>query len=200
MAAPVVRPYRGVSADERRSTRRAQLLEAGLDVVGAEGIGEASVNAICARAGLTKRYFYESFADRDALLEELLDGLHHSLLDRIREALAAAGGDARERARVTIELLVAAMDDPRMARLYVEAAGHPRLQARRQAAYDAYAELVAADVLGLPDPDADARLAALVFVTGTTQAVVTWLQGGLPHDRDGLVEALADLAVARAPR
>ena len=44
------------------------------------------------------------------------------------------------------------------------------------------------------------RLAALVFVTGTTQAVVTWLQGGLPHDRDGRGEALADLAVARAPR
>lgn len=193
----VVRPYRGVSADERRAARRAQLLEAGLEVVGREGLAAATVNAVCAEAGLTKRYFYESFTDRDTLLEELLEGLHTGLLERVRTALDASGATGpRARVRLTVDLLVHAMDDRRMARLYAEAAGHPGLQARRREAYDVYADLVTREVLGLEDPTPAARVAALVFVTGTTEAVVGWLEGRIDLTREALVDTLADLAVA----
>jgi len=189
----VVRPYRGVSADDRRAERRERLLSACLDVVGRDGVAATTVGAICLQAGLTKRYFYESFRDLEAILVETLEGLHHGLLDEIREALESAGPEPLERARVTIRLLVAAMDDPRMARLYTEAPAHPALQARRQAAYDVYAELVTDHVLREKHADARTRLAALVFVTGTTQAVISWLQGGVSLDREELIEELAKL-------
>src|SRR5687767_9668516 len=52
----VVRPYKGVSADERRALRREQLMEAGLDVLGSEGIAGLTMTEVCARAGLTERY------------------------------------------------------------------------------------------------------------------------------------------------
>ncbi|MGV7904576.1 TetR family transcriptional regulator, partial [Mycobacterium kansasii] len=59
----VVRPWRGVSAEDRRSARRAQLLEACLDVVGDAGVEAVTADAVAQRAGLSKRYFYEAFAD-----------------------------------------------------------------------------------------------------------------------------------------
>lgn len=197
--AEVVRPYRGVSAEDRRAERRARLLEAGLVVVGRDGLAATTTAAVCQEAGLTKRYLYESFKDLDELLEALLEGLHQRLLGEIHDALAGAGDDVRDRAACTVERLVTAMDDPRMARLYAEAAGHPRLEARREAAYEVYAELVVREVLQLRRPDARARLAGLVFVTGTTQAVVAWIEGKVDLTRDELVDELAALAVARTP-
>jgi AcrR family transcriptional regulator len=189
----VVRPWRGISADDRRAERRERLLTACLDVVGRDGIALTTVGAVCEEAGLTKRYFYESFSDRDAILAEVLDGLHISLLGKIRDALKTAGPDPVDRARLTIRLLVAALDDARMARLYVEAPAVPAAEARRERAYQVYAQLITDDVLGIEHPDARNRLAALVFVTGTTQAVISWLQGDVPLTREELIEELARL-------
>lgn len=197
MSSMAVRPYRGVSAADRVDERRAKLLEACLDVVGRDGVAATTVGAVCEQAGLTKRYFYESFKDRDAILGEVLEGLHTGLLSTIRDALADAGSDPVERARVTVRLLVGAMDDARMARLYVEALGDPQLQSLRQRAYEVYAELVAEEVLGVKDAVPRNHLAALVFVTGTTQAVISWLEGSIKLSRDELIEELAALG-ARA--
>jgi AcrR family transcriptional regulator len=195
----VVRPWRGISAADRRAERRERLLAACLDVIGRDGVASTTVGAVCEQAGLTKRYFYESFSDRDAILAEVLDGLHTSLLGEIREALQTSGPDPLERARLTIRLLIAAMDDPRMARLYIEAPAHPVLQARRQEAYHVYAQLMTDDVLGIEHPDPGSRLAALVYVTGTTQAVMSWLEGAVALTREELVEELAHLGARGRP-
>ena len=61
---PSTRPYGGVSAAERVDVRRRQLLEAGLELFGTAGFLEPGVKDICGEAGLTDRYFYESFADK----------------------------------------------------------------------------------------------------------------------------------------
>lgn len=191
----ITRPYRGVSAEQRISERRARLLDAALTVVGQVGTAATTVDSVCAEAGLTKRYFYEGFANLDALLEEVLDGLHNSLLDDVHEGLRTVGEDPAARSLLTVTRLLGAMDDPRMARLYVEAAGHPGLQARRQAAYDRYARLIVEDVLHLENPTPADHLHALVFVTGTTQAVIHWLQGSLALSREELIAELAGLAL-----
>ena len=188
----VERPYRGVSALDRRRERRDLLLSACLDVVGREGLAATTVGAICEQAGLTKRYFYESFADRDAILVEALDGLHHTLLDQIRTALTDVE-DPVERTQVTVELLLDAMDDPRMARLFMEAVALPALQDARRRAYDVYADLIVHEVLGIKDPSPRAQLAALVFATGATEAVARWLHGDLDLKRDEVVATLVAL-------
>jgi AcrR family transcriptional regulator len=86
-----VRPYRGVSAEDRRTERRARVKSACLDVVGEQGVTEVTVEAVSARAGLTKRYFYESFTDLDALLAEVIDDIFTELLAEILEALRSVG-------------------------------------------------------------------------------------------------------------
>lgn len=69
------RPYRGVEAAERLATRRRQLLSAGLDLLGSDqhDIAELTIRTICRRAGLSVRYFYESFTDKDEFVGRVFD-------------------------------------------------------------------------------------------------------------------------------
>ena len=187
---PAVRTYRGASAEERQAKRRSGLLAACLDVVGEAGLLGVTVDAVCARAGLTKRYFYEAFTDRDAALEAVTDEAYCGLHASIVAALRRTDGDARARGAIAVEVFAATLDaDPRIARLYAEAPGHPHLLARRDAAVEEFAELVLDDVLRLPPGDRErARTAAVLVVAGTTHVVTRWLAGGVPLELGELVE------------
>ncbi len=109
-----------------------------------------TVEAVCARAGLTKRYFYEAFADRDAVLAAVADGVYADLHAATVAALRGAGGDERTRAITAVEVFAETLDtNPPIARLYAESPGHPLLFARRDAAVDVFADLVLDEVLRL---------------------------------------------------
>jgi AcrR family transcriptional regulator len=200
----VVRPYRGVSAAERRAERRSRIKSACLDVVGRDGVVAVTVDGVCARAGLTKRYFYEGFADLDALFGELIDEVFDGLLVEIRAALAGQGPQVHERARMIATCLIEYLRrDRRVARLYVEAPGQPTLRARRERAYQTYTrllldELPAASACGDDEASGRARrsVAALILVAGVTQAVVSWLQGEIELDRTEIIDELTRVMVA----
>jgi AcrR family transcriptional regulator len=66
---------RGVPLDARRAQRREALIRAAIEVYGARGFRNATVKAVCEAAGLTERYFYESFANGEALLVAALGAL-----------------------------------------------------------------------------------------------------------------------------
>ncbi|MGH2987557.1 MAG: TetR/AcrR family transcriptional regulator, partial [Solirubrobacterales bacterium] len=111
------RPYRGVSADDRRAVRRARLIEAGLELLGERGWQGTTVRAVCAEAGLTERYFYESFAGRDELLAGVFDRVATEAAEGVLRAVEAAPHDARSKARAAIGAFVEMLtDDPRRAR------------------------------------------------------------------------------------
>ena len=84
---PTPRRYRGVSAEERRAARRRQLLDAALEIAGTRGVERATMTAICAEAGLTERYFYESFADTDELLGAVYDQVSGQLAAEVEAAM-----------------------------------------------------------------------------------------------------------------
>lgn len=89
------RSYRGVSGEVRKEERRLRLLEAGLTQFGRVGYHAATVKAICAEAGLTERYFYESFSNSEDLLCAVYEQ-HMSLQQtRILEAVMAAPREPR---------------------------------------------------------------------------------------------------------
>jgi AcrR family transcriptional regulator len=187
-----VRTYRGASAQQRRADRRARLLSGCLDVVGEAGVTGITVEAVCARAGLTKRYFYEAFAGRDAVLGAVADEVYAGLHEAIVAALHGVDGDERARATKAVEVFTETLDgDPRVARLYAESPGHPQLLARRDVAVDEFADLVLDDVLRLrPCERERLRTAAVFVVAGTTHLVTRWLAGGVPLGRLELVEEI----------
>src|ERR1700751_1519325 len=95
---PSERPYRGIEAAERLTSRR-RLLEAGRDLLGADqrDISELTVRRICGRAGLAARYFYESFADKDEFVSGIFDWVIAELAATTQAAVAAV--PAREQSR-----------------------------------------------------------------------------------------------------
>src|SRR5690349_9474570 len=110
------RSYRGVSAGERAAVRRAALLDAALDLLGGDPPAPGTMTAICERAGLTERYFYESFRSRDALLVALLDQVATELLERT-EAVLDDDGPPDELVRRALEVLLDVLaGDPRKGR------------------------------------------------------------------------------------
>ena len=60
------------------------------------GYAEGSFHAICAEAGLTARYFYESFPGREAIFVEAYRAVQDELLARMQAAHGS--GDAARRA------------------------------------------------------------------------------------------------------
>lgn len=196
----LVRPYRGISAETRRSTRRAQLLEACLDVVGAVGVAETTAEAVCARAKLSKRYFYESFADRETVLVAALDEVFANIQAEIANQLATAPRSVGGRITCTVTALVDALSsDQRVARLYIESSHHPTLEQRRVEAFDLFSQLLIEQVLRLDDPDDPAaRVAALLIVAGTTEVLARWLAGDLRMLKDELVQTISEIGRSAA--
>ena len=60
--------YGGVDASSRKEDRRKRLIEAGLEAFGTEGYVRTTIKTLCGLAGLTERYFYESFKSKEELL------------------------------------------------------------------------------------------------------------------------------------
>jgi AcrR family transcriptional regulator len=79
-ATTVTRPYGGVKAEARRQERRQRLLDAGLEVFGHKGYHHTTVRDICVAAGLTERYFYESFKSLRLLFDAVHEQLRNELL------------------------------------------------------------------------------------------------------------------------
>ena len=77
------RRYGGASFEDRQSERRERLIVAAIEVFGRWGREGATVAAICAEAGLTARYFYESFPNRDALFLEAYRAVQGELLNQL---------------------------------------------------------------------------------------------------------------------
>jgi AcrR family transcriptional regulator len=187
------RTYGGVTGAQRRARRRAALTEAALDLVAEVGWERVTVRAVCGRARLNDRYFYESFADRDALLLATRDGIAIDALRVLRRAIEDTGADERVRAVVeaVIDFFTA---DARRGHLMF--APHEALLGRRREMLQMLTRIVAdqaAELLGdhaAPGPDRE--LGALTLVSGTMEVFASWLRGELDVTR----EHLADFLVA----
>ncbi len=198
----VVRPWRGVSADDRRAGRGEQLREACLDIVGERGVAGTTVDLVCATAGLSKRYFYESFTSLDNLLVTVVDDRLVSMLSAMKASLEQldAGVTGPERIHVIVTILIDELsEDPRFARLYVECPGHPLLRARRDDAITQFTAFLVDDVLEGPrSPHHTARrlLTVRVVVAGTTDLVTGWLRGDIEADRETIIATIEFLGRA----
>jgi len=87
MATKTARQYGGQSPEERARERREKLMRAAADLYGRLGPAGASVTAICSEAGLTPRYFYESFQNREALLLAVFRVVCERILSQVRQAI-----------------------------------------------------------------------------------------------------------------
>ncbi|HET7690878.1 MAG TPA: TetR/AcrR family transcriptional regulator [Nocardioidaceae bacterium] len=201
------RAYGGVSAGDRRAARRERLVEAVLDLVGAGGVASLTVTAVCRKAGLNERYFYESFADRNEALAAAADHVAEVLVLRILERLAAADEDQHARVTAAVGAAVDVLtDDPRKGALFLEAGSTPALAERRQALAGSFIELLLSQALATlhltrtPEVEKGGLVAATHLFGGTLETIGAFLGGRLPVTRDELVELNVQMFLGVAGR
>lgn len=196
------RAYGGIPAEQRRAQRRAALLTAGLDILGTEG-QRLTVGALCARAGLNERYFYESFRTCEDVLVAVYDEVIAELMAAIIEAVAGAPDETRAKARAAIAAAVELLtDDARKSRVvFVEALATPVLNSRRATVARAFTALLVGQAQEFYGPETVLRVgswgdfAAVYLLGGLAESMTAWLRGDLAITRDELIDRSTDLFV-----
>lgn len=199
------RAYGGVTPGERVAARRARLIQAGLALFGRQGLRATTVRGVCAEAGLTDRYFYESFDSLEALLaavyQALVAQLHQRLDARAAALAAGAGGlaavDLATRFAAGYEAWFDFVRDPCQARiLLAEVLGvSPAIDALHEAGMQGFAERVARPLAEAGVPAAERRLLGAALVGAAVQVARLWVAGGCRTPRRTVVRTCVQVAV-----
>ncbi|MFF7475726.1 TetR family transcriptional regulator [Streptomyces sp. NPDC008092] len=194
--------WKGLTADQRRELRRAKLLDAGFEILGTQGAGELGVRSACRRAGLTERYFYESFDSRESLIAAVVEQVSAAGFARMEEARRQADTAKADPVKAMIRAYLDFFsEDPRRGRIqFVEAkiefppGTHPRPGRNRAVAL--FTELLATDPDGGEVDAVDHALNTTALVGSQGELIMRWVNGQLRVPKERMVRHI--LGVFRA--
>lgn len=185
--------WAGTALAERRTARREALLDAGVTALGSPEARPLTVRAVCRAAGLTERYFYESFDDREAFVRATYDHVAARAELRLADAAGQAHADAAA-ARHAVEAFVdLLLDDPTIGRALLLAPTYePALSSRGTARALGFVALVRSRMPESTDaPHAD--LAAVGIVGALSGLLMAYLSGTVDVDRQEFTRACVDV-------
>jgi TetR/AcrR family transcriptional regulator, mexJK operon transcriptional repressor len=160
---------------EGSAQKRAAILAAARELFLADGFDRSSVDAVAARAGVSKRTVYDYFGDKQTLLQAVVEAASQSLVSAIRRTLDETLTDLTEAAELEDTLITFAMriatdmlgsaEYAALQRLVeIECGRLPHLDdAPEEAVAKRFTDLGRAGLLDIPD----ARLAADHFIALT---------------------------------
>ncbi|MCE5292643.1 MAG: TetR/AcrR family transcriptional regulator [Nocardiaceae bacterium] len=195
----VVRPFKGVSAADRVRQRRDALLDAGLSALAEGTRNSVTIDDVIARAGVSKRYFYEHFRTRNDLFVALGERLVEQVTAAAATTLASSTPDLLSRVQEAVGSVVSVLiSDPRNARLFVDMMGGDQLTVGR--AEHAIATMLIDAIVPSMEVSEKERtrldMAALIVIVGGAQAVSDWLDGRVALSRDELLDEIVRLVAA----
>ncbi len=171
------RVYGGRTTAQRRAERRDRLLAAGLELVGTVGWAGASVERLCATAGVATRSFYEEYASREALLLAVYSGVLDEATAAVATALAATPERLEERVPAGLSAYVDFVTaDPRRAVVVhreVRVAGV--LEDQRRAGFLSFALLVEHEAGRIGTRRGAGRLTALALAGAVNELLIDWV-------------------------
>jgi AcrR family transcriptional regulator len=85
-------------------TPRTTWIDEGLRALAMGGPDAVRVDALAKKLGVTRGGFYWHFADRQALLDQMLDAWERSTTDEVIERVQSSGGDAKVKLRRTFDV------------------------------------------------------------------------------------------------
>lgn len=160
------RLYSGLQSSERAQERYDKFLDAGIEVFGTLGYPGAKIKTLCQSAGLSERYFYESFDSREHLLTCVYETVSSNLMQRVTASLSDTRVKAEDAIRASLATVVNFMlGDPRHAQIIlVEIVGiSDELEAKRHQAMTNFA---------------GQSMGALLILGGVKASVVKEILGG----------------------
>ena len=184
--------WSGVPLEDRQALRRDELIAAGVDLLGGEAGPALTVRAVCRAAGLTERYFYESFSDRDELVRAVYDDVCARAMSTLSSSTTAQ--DAVER---FVALMV---DDPTRGRVLLLAPTVEPVLTRSGASWmPSFIELLqrkVARITGITDSAVQA-MAATGLLGALTALFIAYLDGRLTATREQFIDHCVDMVLNR---
>ena len=158
-----------------------------MDLLGAAGGPAVSVRAACRAAGVTERYFYESFDDRDAYIRGVYAEVGERARDRGHQRVAGAETPT-EIAELAVRAFVAlVLDHPEAGRVLLLAPlREPALGGRGLELAPSFVVLVQDQLQEVDDPD-ERALRALGLVGALTSLFIGYLDGTVTVPRETLI-------------
>jgi AcrR family transcriptional regulator len=189
-----VRPYRGVAAPQRLAERRRRFLEAGLDLLG-ETHDELTVRAICGRAGVATRNFYEAFTDKDEFVAAVFDSVIGGIASTTQAAVASVPPAEQNRAGIT-NLVRTIGEDARIGQLLFDPQLSNAVLVRKCAELGGFFAVLAgqhAQTVLAQEESEQIKAVAHFVVGGVNQTIHGWLTGAITLTGDELIDLLTTL-------
>jgi AcrR family transcriptional regulator len=182
--------WSGVPIEDRQALRRDELVAAGVTLLGSAGGPALTVRAVCREAGLTERYFYESFSDRDEFVRAVYD-------DVCARAMATLMSAATP--REAVERFVALMvDDPVRGRVLLLACEVEPVLARSGAEWmPRFIELLEHKLTTISDPVLQ-NMVATGLIGALTALFTAYLGGRLEATREQFIDYCVAMLLSRA--
>ncbi len=198
---------------EGSAVKRAAILDAARELFENEGYDRSSVDAVAAKAGVSKRTVYDYFGDKQALLLAVFEESGRLLMERITAAIEAELTDPADLEKALVAfaetVTTTTLDSPdyvSMRRLGEQVASLPDFSdpltvddAPEEAVAARLAEFGARGLLDVPDP----RLAADHFIALTFVSAFELHQGSASlteRTRRRIVEGVRAFLRAYVPR
>jgi AcrR family transcriptional regulator len=202
-ATVVPRSYGGVSAPERVAARRSRLVDAAVELYGTRGYAATGIKEICRVAGLTDRYFYESFGSQADLFIAAFHDVSGKMLVTVAAAVSSAPPEPEVQARAAVDAFVRAIvDDRRIARLlfFEASAVGGTVEQDVRASIRGFADLIASTARPyLPDvPDRLVTMGALSLVGAMQYVLTEWLDGNLDTTVEDMTQYFIDMLLTAA--
>ena len=182
--------WSGVPLPDRQALRRDELIAAGVILLGSAGGPALTVRAACRDAGLTERYFYESFSDRD----EFVRAVYDDVCNRAMAALMSA-----DTPRAAVEKFVALMvDDPIRGRVLLLAPQVEAVLIHSGAQWmPSFIALLQSKLTTISDPVLQ-NMMATGLIGALTALFTAYLDGRLAASREQFIDYCVDLLLSRA--
>jgi AcrR family transcriptional regulator len=182
--------WSGVPLQDRQALRRDELIAAGIGLLGSPGGPSLTVRAVCRAAGLTERYFYESFTDRDEYVAAVYDDVCAAAMSTLMDAQSM---------RDAVERFVALMiDDPARGRVLLLAPEAEPVLARSGARWmPNFIELLQRSLTQITDTTTQAMVAT-GLIGALTALFTAYLDGRLDATREQFIDHCAELLLSKA--
>lgn len=181
--------WSGVPLQDRQVLRRDELIAAGAGLLGSAEGPSLTVRAVCRAAGLTERYFYESFTDRDEFVRAVYDDVCAKAMSTLTSA---------ETPRDAVERFVALMvDDPTRGRVLLLAPAREPVLTRSGAEWmPSFIELLQRKLTRITDP-ARAAMVATGLIGALTALFTAYLNGRLASTREQFIDYCVEMLLGR---
>jgi AcrR family transcriptional regulator len=177
--------WSGVPLESRLAVRRDNLVSAGVALLGEDSGPALTVRAVCRKAALTERYFYESFADRDEFVRAVYDDVCTNAMTTLTSAKTP-----REAVEQFVELMV---DDPVRGRVLLLAPAVEPVLTRSGAEWmPTFIELLQHKLSRIADP-ARQKMVATSLIGALTSLFTAYLSGQLGTTRKQFIDYCVEM-------